>query len=693
MTAKSLMSLVASGMVLLMAHAALCGTNRVAGGRIVNEGGKVMVEFDDNLRSRVVANLDTETEVGPFTNSEVVTVNGKEITEFAFSTFVERAHRDSLGIGKAYEITGVSRNLKKAVSIVCYKEFPTMLFYSVVYTNTSGKDVTIDGWTNNCYAVSVRERTPGSAPLWSYQPGSYGWDNNWVLPLESPYARENFLGMTAEDYGGGTPVVDIWRSDCGVAVGHVEMVPKFVSMPVSMMSSREATLGVSYKKSVTLKPGASVATFRTFVEVHNGDYFNGLVPYRQFMEHQGIAFRDVPDEAYGGEWCGWGFEADFTMEQMYNILPKVKDLGLEWVVMDFGWYDNLGDFQLPKWRFPNGEADIKKYVETVHSYGLKVQLWWMPLGAELKSGIMSNHRDYLLLNEDGSLRYMPAFFRSFFLCPASHDVMEFSRQQVIRFMQWGFDGLKIDGNHQNCMPPCYNPAHKHARPEESLEGLPAFFKMVYETALSINPKAKIQICPCGTNQSFYILPYMNETVASDPHSSYQLRVKGKTIKALTGTKSVFYGDHVEHTDDKCDFASTVGVGGVIGSKFVYPPGSYMNKETGDVSLTPAKEAEWRKWVNITKANPTAKGIYRGELYDIGFDRPETHAIQSGGTMYYAMFAPSYDGLVEFRGLEKKEYRIVDYEHNVELGTVRGPAAKLEVKFDTHLLVKAEPRVK
>jgi len=297
------------------------------------------------------------------------------------------------------------------------------------------------------------------------------------------------------------------------------------------------------------------------------------------------------------------------------------------------------------------------------------------------------------LNEDGSLRFMPAFFKSYFLCPAENDVREFSRQQVIRFMKWGFDGLKIDGNHQNCMPPCYNPDHKHARPEESLEALPGFFKMVYETALSINPKAKMQICPCGTNQSFYILPYMNETVASDPHSSYQLRIKGKTIKALTGMKSVFYGDHVEHTDDKCDFASTIGVGGVIGSKFVYPPGSYMNKETGDVSLTPEKEAEWRKWITIAKENPLPKGAYRGELYDIGFDRPEAHAVQVNDVMYYAFFAPSYDGQIELRGLEKKEYRLIDYEHNVELGTIRGPIARLPLTFTTHLLVKAEPRLK
>ena len=33
------------------------------------------------------------------------------------------------------------------------------------------------------------------------------------------FRQENFLGMNATDYGGGTPVVDVWRRDVGLAVG------------------------------------------------------------------------------------------------------------------------------------------------------------------------------------------------------------------------------------------------------------------------------------------------------------------------------------------------------------------------------------------------------------------------------------------------------------------------------------------
>jgi len=34
----------------------------------------------------------------------------------------------------------------------------------------------------------------------------------------------------------------------------------------------------------------------------------------------------------------------------------------------------------------------------------------------------------------------------------------------------------------------------------------------------------------------------------------------------------------------------------------------------------------------------SRGQYLGQLYDIGFDAPETHAIRKDQTMYYAFFA-------------------------------------------------------
>src|SRR4029077_2190772 len=128
----------------------------------------------------------------------------------------------------------------------------------------------------------------------SYQSGSYEKRPNWVVPLKAGFHQENFLGMNASDYGGGTPVVDVWRRDVGLAVGHVESRPKLVSLPVSMPDSAHATLAVNYRHSETLAPGETLHTFRTFASVHQGDYFRTLADYRRFMMKQGFQSASPP---------------------------------------------------------------------------------------------------------------------------------------------------------------------------------------------------------------------------------------------------------------------------------------------------------------------------------------------------------------------------------------------------------------
>ena len=113
-----------------------------------------------------------------------------------------------------------------------------------------------------------------------------------------------------------------------------------------------------------------------------------------------------------------------------------------------------------------------------------------------------------------------------------------------------------------------------------MEALPKFFKMIYDTARSIKPDALVEFCPCGTSFNFFTLPNLNMSVASDPHNSWQVRTKGKTLKALHGDAIAYFGDHVELSDGRQDFASTLGIGGVVGTQFTWPPGSGAAKPAG-----------------------------------------------------------------------------------------------------------------
>jgi len=494
--------------------------------------------------------------------------------------------------------------------------------------------------------------------------------------------------MNAADYGGGTPIIDVWRKDVGMAVGHIEPVPRLISLPVSMPDAKHARVAVRSAREQTLQPGESFHTLRTFVSVHRGDYFHSLSEYRRLMMRQGFQMASAPDSAFGPIWCAWGYGRTVQLKQVYDTLPTAKKLGFSWVTLDDGWQNNYGDWALDPKKFPNGDADMKALVDRIHQEGFRAQLWWSPLSAVPESKVLKEHPDFALLNRDGSRRKI-SWWNSDYLCPADREVVEYHKALVRKILgEWGFDGLKLDGQHMNGVPSCYNPAHHHKRPEDSVEALPDFFRELYDTARSVKPDALVEFCPCGTAYSFFTMPHFNMSVASDPESSFQVRSKGKTLKALMGDNVPYFGDHVELSDGANDFASTLGVGGVVGTQFVLPE---LMKKRSKSDLTPEREKLFAKWVGIYKDKMLSRGEYRGDLYDIGFDHPEAHAIGKGGEMYYAFYAAHWNGSVELRGLDDRAYHVVDYVSGKDFGTVRGPRATILVSFDKHLLLEAEPQ--
>ena len=345
--------------------------------------------------------------------------------------------------------------MRKEVEVTLFDDFPAMAFYLVRYTNEGSSDLRVTQWTSNRY--HLRADSASTPPFWSYQSGSYENRPDWVLPLKTGFSQNNYMGMNASDYGGGTPVADVWRRDIGLGVGSVETVPRLLSLPVSMPGPDRAEVGIQCSIHRTLKPGDTLSTYRTFVVAHQRDYFQTLSEYRRFMVRQGIQFHPPTETPYEPIWCAWGFERNFTPGQIIGALPKVRELGYKWAVLDDGWQTAEGDWYLVKGKFPNGDRDMIRMVDAIHAQNLKAGLWWAPLAVDPGTDLIKQHPDYLLLNEDGSTRKI-SWWDSYYLCPAYPPVRQYSRGLVEKFMKtWGYDGLKIDGQHLNAAPPCYNP--------------------------------------------------------------------------------------------------------------------------------------------------------------------------------------------------------------------------------------------
>ncbi|MGB3747817.1 MAG: glycoside hydrolase family 36 protein [Rhodanobacter sp.] len=681
---------VAGGAAWLMLPKALAasglGHAGADGGTGATVGDAVLaIAFDRRLHTRLLVRGEPLT---PWQPSESLRLADGAVEDFAIIGHRELPVADARhGSGHQAIVSGRSGHLEKEVALTFFDALPGFAVLQTRYRNLGDAPLQVAGWRNAAHELA---EAPGG--FWSFSGTTHTDRRDWVQPLRAGFDQRNTLAMDSSDYGGGTPVANIWRRDIGLAVGHVEPVVRPLDLPVRKTVGG-AHIAVESAQASTLAPGQTLVTERTFLAVHTGDHFAPLLQYRQYMQAEGLEAPRAPESAFAPVWCAWGYGRDFTVKQILDTLPKARELGFGWVVMDDGWQTNEGDWRIDRRKFPRGDADMRDFTAKVRSQGMHPRLWIAPLAADPGSDVLHDHPDMLLLDQDGGFQKV-TWWNALTQCPAYQPTVDFYVALVKKVIgDWGFEGIKFDGQHLNAVAPCYNPAHKHAHPGDSVEGLAKFWQAIHQAAHEANPQAVVELCPCGTAFDFHNLPATDQYPASDPTSSWQVRSKGKSMKALMGSRSSYAGDHVELSDRGDDFASTVGIGAIPSTKFTWPKDTEHPSEPlppGGLVLTPAKEALWRKWVALYKQHMLPHGEYLGTLYDIGFDKPETHAIARDGAMYYAFYEDAFEGKVELRGLSAGRYKVRDLFNERALGEVAGGNASLRVAFKRFLLLQATP---
>lgn len=655
-------------------------------------------------------------------SSDYVVSQGREIRDFALdpaNARVTDAHGKSGHSGKRVEIKGrsASTGLEKTLAVEVYDDLPSLAITTTAYRNGGNGGIPLERVVTERHRLSAALADPHSAAynMWSFQGSAYEWGKDEILPIPRDFSRPNMIGGPGpKGLGGGLPVVDFWTARGGEAIGHIETLPLVLSMPVKVESDGRISASVTLEPQTSLKPGDVYSTPRTFVAVHKGDYYDPLRTWSTALQHDGWTPAKPNQADYAANWCGWGYEENFTPAQMLGTIPKLKELGFKWATLDYRWFDAYGDWNPRQDTFPDGE--MKKVADAFHKEGLRIQLWWQPIAVEdghgkhalrkpmVLSKVAREHPDWLILDEKGQpARLISPVSTTAAMCPAIPEVQEFHRKLVERFMRdWGYDGNKMDSVFS--VPRCYNPKHHHKSPDDSVNAVADVYKVIFQTTRALKPESVTQICPCGTTPNVAWLPYEDQAVTADPVGGFQVRRRIKMFKAILGPQAAVYGDHVELSemiktgtsptgDDWVeagkDFASTIGTGGVIGTKFTWPGGP-PRPTYRYVTLTPEKEAHWRKWIGIYNSKMLSEGEFLN-LYTIGYDTPEGYAIRKDGKMYYAFFVPEHSapwsGEIELRGLQPGRYRVLDYANGKDLGTLDAGSPRVKADFPDHLLLE------
>ncbi len=655
-----------------------------------------------------------EPNVGAPADSDFARIAGKDV-HFTLDFQQAQVHEalGKMGPGKRIEIPArplgpSGTDLQRVLALEVYDNFPNILLSTVEYKNTGVSEVAIEKSVNQRRRLNAKLGDAKAKPweMWSFHGSSYDWGKDDVIKLTPNFAQPNAFGeMIKGGYGGGIPVVAFWTDQVGEALGHVETIPITASIPAKVAADGRLNTEVDYAANITLKPGEAYSTPRSFLSVYSGDFYEPLRIWSSVLQKEGWDLPKPSKEAYNVSWCGWGYEFNVTPAQMLGTVPKLKEMGIKWVTLDDRWFDTYGDWNPRHETFP-GDS-IKKMADDFHKEGMLAQIWWLPLGVEdgqgrweshkyVVSKVVQDHPEWLILDKNGKHARMTRGLAA--LCPAVPEVRAYHKQLTEKFIRdWGFDGSKLDNIYS--VPACYNPAHHHKSPQDSVNAMGDIYKEIFQTTRALKPESVTQSCPCGTPPSLAWLPFMDQAVTADPVGGAQVRRRIKMYKALLGPESAVYGDHVELSEMTRvgndwkehgeDFASTIGAGGVVGTKFVWPdPGPKFKA----VNLTAEKEEHWKKWIALYNDKMLSKGEFR-DLYVTGYDMPEGYAIAKDSKMYYAFFAPAamaWKGEVELRGLKPGKYRVSDYSEGKDLGTVDAAAdgvAKLPAEFKDHLLLE------
>ena len=444
-------------------------------------------------------------------SGQQVTAAHKNVDDIALDLSTARISdaQGKLGrLGKKVEVTGKSKSTNPDIAatliLEVYDDFPALALLSASYRNDGTKDLALDNVSLQRHRLNATLADATAAPheMWSFFGSSLKWGKDDVLPIPAKFEQQNPFGApvdTKDDLGrvgGGIPVVAFWTRTMGEAIGHIETLPLVISIPGEYHQGWPRGCGSKFSGQRRAEAGRSVFHPRTFVAVYKGDYYEPLSMWSNAVEREGLARPTNNDENYAVSWCGWGYESDVTPAQMLATIPKLKELGIHWATLDDRWFNDYGDWQPRADTF--GGDSIRKMVSDFHAQNIKVQLWWLPLAVEdgkysygghkyVVSDVVKQHPDWLILDKSGKAARMTRNLAT--LCPAVPEVQAYYKQLTERFIHdWDFDGHKLDNIYAT--PPCYNPAHHHKSPMDSVYAMGEMYKIIFETTRALESRQR-----------------------------------------------------------------------------------------------------------------------------------------------------------------------------------------------------------
>lgn len=150
-------------------------------------------------------------------------------------------------------------------------------------------------------------------------------------------------------------------------------------------------------------------------------------------------------------------------DRISQEIDAAHAMGVDVFVIDTGWYQKTGDWQVDLARFPDGLREIRRKLE---GYGMKLGLWFNPTMAAVSSQLLAENRDAVMEQKGQTPQPFPIWEteESFSLCIVSQAWQAFADQLIRLYKELGVTYFKWDAVG---LYGCESGGHLHGGPENS----------------------------------------------------------------------------------------------------------------------------------------------------------------------------------------------------------------------------------
>ena len=228
-----------------------------------------------------------------------------------------------------------------------------------------------------------------------------------------------------------------------------------------------------------IKPGESFETPQVFTLVYNNhkdpdEVLNTAVPdfVRKYLGTRLSILASKPTFVYN-TWVP--FQKEINEKLIMELAKAAADAGMKEFVIDDGWQDSYGDWEIDKKKFPNGLKPVFDYIK---SLGMKPGLWISIGSASPDSKVFKAHPEWFVKDKNGKLTSLhlandPDRFTACF-STAWYDyikaiLLKLSVDYGLEYMKLDFSVVTSPYRYDHTASGCYATDHPgHADHHESL---------------------------------------------------------------------------------------------------------------------------------------------------------------------------------------------------------------------------------